>query len=92
MSVITIRGQLGSGAPEIGKRVARELQSDYVDREIIAAVAAQLGGREQDVVKKETPRGGLLGRIENALEHSPVFAADLDVAYTVVNQRNETHL
>jgi cytidylate kinase len=36
MPVITIRGQLGSGAPEIANRVAERLHIDYVDREIIA--------------------------------------------------------
>ena len=40
MSVVTIRGRLGSGAPEVGKQVAEKLQADYVDREIIARVAA----------------------------------------------------
>ena len=35
MSVVTIRGRLGSGAPEIGKLVADKLHADYVDREII---------------------------------------------------------
>ncbi len=42
MSVVTIRGHLGSGAPEIGKQVADRLSIDYVDREIIADVAKQL--------------------------------------------------
>jgi hypothetical protein len=32
MSLVTIRGQLGSGAPEIGKEVAHKLHFDYVDR------------------------------------------------------------
>ena len=36
MPVITIRGKLGSGAPEIGKLVAESLHIDYIDREIIA--------------------------------------------------------
>ena len=38
MPVVTIRGQLGSGAPEIGKLIAEKLQCDYVDREIISQI------------------------------------------------------
>ncbi|MBN4064938.1 cytidylate kinase-like family protein [Dehalococcoides mccartyi] len=32
MSVITIDGQIGAGGPELGKRVARMFDFDYVDR------------------------------------------------------------
>ena len=38
MPVITIRGQLGSGAPEVGREVARLIQGDYIDREVIAEI------------------------------------------------------
>ena len=86
MSVVTIRGQLGSGAPDIGRKVAHELHADYVDREIIAAVAAQLDGREQDVLKKEMPRAGLWGRIEDALTQSPAFTTNAEIAYTPIWQ------
>jgi cytidylate kinase len=67
MSVVTIRGQLGSGAPEIGRQVAEKLRVDYVDREIIAEVAARLQREEHDVIAKEMPPGTLLGRIAEAL-------------------------
>ena len=55
MSVVTIRGQLGSGAPEIGRQIADRLHADYVDREIIAKVAARLRRQEQEVIEKEMP-------------------------------------
>jgi hypothetical protein len=42
MPVITIRGNLGSGAPEIGKLVADRLRIHYDEREIIAAIASHL--------------------------------------------------
>ena len=71
MPVVTIRGQLGSGAPEIGKLIAEKLQCDYVDREIIARVAELLNRKEKDVMEKEMPPGSLMGRIVLALEHSP---------------------
>jgi cytidylate kinase len=67
MSLVTIRGELGSGAPEIGREVASKLHFDYVDREIIAEVAARLQREEHDVIAKEMPPGTLLGRIIEAL-------------------------
>jgi cytidylate kinase len=70
MPVITIRGQLGSGAPEIAKRVAERLHIDYVDREIIAEVASRLKSPERKIEAKEMPAGTLPGRISEALKHS----------------------
>jgi cytidylate kinase len=67
MFVVTIRGQLGSGAAEIGRQIANGLHVDYVDREIIAEVAARLQREEQDVIAKEMPPGTLLGRIVEVL-------------------------
>jgi hypothetical protein len=43
MSVITISGNLGSGAIDIGRAVAKSLKFDYVDREILAEAARTLG-------------------------------------------------
>ena len=73
MSIVTIRGQLGSGAPEIGRKIAGRLHTDYVDREIIADVAARLQRNEQDVIEKEMPPGTLVGRIVEALTKSPMM-------------------
>lgn len=70
MSIVTIRGQLGSGAPEIGKRLAERLHIDYVDREIIAEVAARVNSPEEKIESKEMPAGTLAGRIYEALNHS----------------------
>ncbi len=81
MSVVTIRGQLGSGAPEVGREVAARLHADYVDREIIAQVAARLHRQEQDVLAKEMPPSNLLGRIAEALEHSYGFDVGFEGAY-----------
>lgn len=70
MPVITIRGQLGSGAPEIGKIIANRLHTDYVDREIIAEVAANLKRKPTDIAKKEMPPFKLTERIQEALSYS----------------------
>jgi cytidylate kinase len=69
MAVVTIRGQLGSGAPDIGKLIAEKLHADYVDREIIERVAGLLERRNQDVIAKEMPAGSFLGRVAQALRH-----------------------
>jgi hypothetical protein len=70
MSVVTIRGQLGSGAPEIGRLIAESLHADFIDREIIAKVADRLHWPNQDISAKEMPPGTLLARIAEALRHS----------------------
>jgi cytidylate kinase len=67
MSVITIRGQLGSGAPEIGKLVAGRLCFDYVDREIIDEVASRTNYHADTIAEKEMPATTLAGRIIEAL-------------------------
>jgi len=67
MSIVTIRGQLGSGAPEIGRIVADRLKVDYVDREIIAEVAASINRSENEIIILEKPPSNLLERIGEAL-------------------------
>jgi cytidylate kinase len=71
MPVITIRGQMGSGAPEIGQQVADRLGIDYVDRKILAEVAARLGHQEKRIEAKEMPAGTLTEKIFEALRHGP---------------------
>jgi len=75
MCIVTIRGELGSGAPEIGKLVADKLQIDYIDREIIAKIAEEIHRPKQDIEAKEMPPGTLLGRIIEALGHSGYYQA-----------------
>jgi cytidylate kinase len=70
MTVVTIRGTMGSGTPEIGRLIAERLHIAYVDREIIAQVATQIKRPKQDIAAKEIPPGSLLGRISEALEHN----------------------
>ncbi len=86
MSVVTIRGQLGSGAPEVGKQVADRLHADYVDREIIAEVAARLHRQEREVIAKEMPPTSLLGRIAEALERSFIYGDGMAGAYLPIGQ------
>lgn len=81
MAVVTIRGQLGSGATEVGRQVADLLKADYVDREVIAEVAARLNRDEQEVLAKETPPSSLLERIAEALEGSAPLGVGFEGAY-----------
>jgi cytidylate kinase len=69
MTIITIRGQLGSGAPEIGQLLASRLHMDYVDREIIARVAEELRRHEIEIEEKEAPETSLSGKIAEALSY-----------------------
>ena len=67
MPVITIRGQFGSWANEIGELIAHKLNIDYVDREIIAGVAERLRRPSTSIAEKEMPPSTLLGRISEAM-------------------------
>jgi hypothetical protein len=64
---------LGSGAPEIGRQVADIIHGDYVDREIIAEVAARLHRQKQDVADKEMPPTSLFERIVEALGRTGAY-------------------
>jgi cytidylate kinase len=86
MPVITIRGKMGSGAPEIGKKVARLLKADYIDREIIAEVAARLNLHEQEVIAKEMPPCTLRERIEEALQRGYATGLGVQGAYLPISQ------
>jgi cytidylate kinase len=86
MSVVTIRGSLGSGAPEVGRQIADKLHADYVDRELIAEVATRLKCGEQKVIAKEMPPTSLLGRIAEALQHNYAFGDGLTGAYLPISE------
>lgn len=84
MPVITIRGQMGSGAPEIGKLIAEKLGANYIDREIIAEVAHRLRWTKDGVEKKEMPPGTFLSKIADALGHSFTPPAQYPTVYLPV--------
>ena len=84
MTVITIRGTLGSGATPIGRLVADRIHGDYVDREIIAQVAQRLRLEQEQVVAKEEPPSGIWARIAHALERSMAYGSAFDGVYAPV--------
>jgi cytidylate kinase len=88
MPVITFSGNLGSGAREIAQDVARELGLDYVDHEILAAAAHQLGvpvaavERRDERARSMSERLGSLLRTlmeRSAASTDPLSGAGLDV-------------
>jgi hypothetical protein len=76
MPVITIRGQYGSEAGEIGELIAHKLGIDYVDRNIIATVAERLRRPSYTIEKKEMPPSTLLGRIAEAMSNPYIVDSD----------------
>ncbi|MBI4285625.1 MAG: cytidylate kinase-like family protein [Chloroflexi bacterium] len=81
MPVITIRGQMGSGAAEIGHEVARLIRGDYVDRQILQKVAQLLGHPESEVAEKEQVPPRVAQRILGALEKALARSGTTDSAY-----------
>ncbi|MGA2285524.1 MAG: cytidylate kinase-like family protein [Dehalococcoidia bacterium] len=81
MAVITISGNLGSYAREIGQLVAQELGFDYVDRAILTEAARALGVPERAIAGRDdgAPPPHLRERIasflQDFLERSAVAGA-----------------
>ncbi|MBI4233002.1 MAG: cytidylate kinase-like family protein [Chloroflexi bacterium] len=76
MPVVTINGQIGSGARPIGIEVARTLGVDYVDRLILAEAGKRVGATVAALAEKEQRTrtfGDRLARVvQTALERSAV--------------------
>jgi cytidylate kinase len=53
MSIVTIDGQIGAGAPEVGRKVAETLKVDYYDRLLLAGIARRVGATVAAVEAKE---------------------------------------
>lgn len=67
MPVLTISGQTGSGAHQIGRLTAEQLGIDYVDQEILVEAARELGVPVQAVVSHDERTAGLGERLANML-------------------------
>ncbi len=53
MAIITLDGQIGAGAPEVGRQVAKMLSYDYHDRLLLAAAARRVGATVEALEAKE---------------------------------------
>lgn len=76
MTVITIEGRAGSGAPDVGRIVAKELGLDFVDRLLLAQIARKVGSTVEALVETERRAPSLVDRaarlIQRMLERSAV--------------------
>lgn len=82
MTVVTIRGQLGSGVPEISKEVARILPGDYVDKEILESIAQLVGHPVDHVAERERAPIKLVQRIIAVLENALARSGSMESAYS----------
>lgn len=68
MATITIAGEFGSGAIELGEKVSRLLGAEFVNREIIAEAARRLKVTEQAVLKRDMKPESRMDRLSRALQ------------------------
>ncbi len=68
MSVITIEGRLGAGAPELGRMVAKELGLDFVDRLMLADIAKKVGSTVTALADQESRVPSLANRFAQAIQ------------------------
>ena len=68
MTVVTISGQFGAGAREVGQLIADRLQSDYVDQAVLVAAARALGVAVNRVAERDERADTLRERIAHFLE------------------------
>lgn len=68
MTVITLNGQLGGAAREVGMEVARILEIDYVDRIILAEAAKRVGAPIAALEEKEEEDHSLGSRLTRLIQ------------------------
>ena len=67
MAVLTISGQIGTSAREVGRLVAERLQLDYVDRQILVEAARSMGVPMESVVPFDERTASLGERLAGML-------------------------
>jgi cytidylate kinase len=79
MAVITISGELGSGARDVGRLVADLLEIDYVDRELLVDAARELGVSVDAMAERDERTRSFRQRLASVfrtfLEHSAASGA-----------------
>lgn len=79
MPVVTLSGTMGSGAREVGLRVAEILGSDYVDQQIMVDAARRLGVSTETVAERDERclgfREKMAHMLRSFLERSAVAGA-----------------
>jgi cytidylate kinase len=67
MAVLTLSGQPGTGARDVGRLVAQHLQLDYIDQEILVEAARALGVPMESVVPFDERTASLGERLASML-------------------------
>ncbi len=68
MAVVTLNGQLGGAAREVGQEVARRIGSDYVDRVLLAEAAKRVGATVTALAEKELEHLSLGNRLTKLIQ------------------------
>ena len=81
MPVVTIGRQFGAGGEPVGRLVARRLNADVLDNQIMTEVARRLGLSEDEVEAQDENPGSFLNRLLTALGSASVdFSVPPEVA------------
>ena len=68
MAVVTLNGQLGGAAREVGQEVARGIGADYVDRVLLAEAAKRVGTTVTTLAEKELEHLSLGNRLTKLIQ------------------------
>ena len=68
MNVVTLNGQLGGAAREVGREVARRTGADYVDRLLLAEAAKRVGATVSALAEKELEHLSLGNRLTRLIQ------------------------
>ena len=69
MAIVTLSGQIGTNAREVGRLTAGRLGIDYVDQEILVEAARDLGVPMESIVTHDERTEGLGERLAHMLRH-----------------------
>lgn len=68
MAVVTLNGQLGGAAREVGQEVARKIGADYVDRLLLAEAAKRVGATVSALAEKELEHLSMASRLTRLVQ------------------------
>ncbi len=69
MAIVTLSGQLGTNAREVGRLTAEHLGIDYVDQEILVEAARDLGVPMESIITHDERTASLGERLAHMLRH-----------------------
>ena len=69
MAIVTLSGQIGTNAREVGRLAAERLGIDYIDQEILVEAARDLGVPMESIVTHDERTEGLGERLAHMLRH-----------------------